>query len=106
VEHALEEGEVARVVVPRTSAPLSIDLKHAPCCPPVNRRIHVAEGPFVGGQLTVRVHVPLARQQDQLVFGEFWIDERERDVWNARSHAAYHGYSHLSGIEMMSALCR
>ena len=27
-------------------------------------------------------------------------------VWNARSHAAYHGYSHLSGIEMMSALFR
>ena len=27
-------------------------------------------------------------------------------VWNARSHAAYHGYSHLSGIEMMSALLR
>ena len=24
--------------------------------------------------------------------------------WNARSHAAYHGYSHLSGIEMTSAL--
>ena len=22
-------------------------------------------------------------------------------VWNARSHAAYQGYSHLSGIEMM-----
>ena len=26
--------------------------------------------------------------------------------WNARSQAAYHGYSHLSGIEMMSALLR
>ena len=25
-------------------------------------------------------------------------------VWNARSHAAYHGYSHLSGIEITSAL--
>ena len=25
-------------------------------------------------------------------------------MWNARSHAAYHGYSHLSGIEMMSLL--
>ena len=25
-------------------------------------------------------------------------------VWKARSHAAYHGYSHLSGIEMTSAL--
>ena len=24
--------------------------------------------------------------------------------WNARSHAAYHGYSHLSGIEMTSWL--
>ena len=24
--------------------------------------------------------------------------------WNARSHAAYHGYSHLSGMEMTSAL--
>src|SRR3954453_8703979 len=25
-------------------------------------------------------------------------------AWNARSHAAYHGYSHLSGIEITSAL--
>ena len=25
-------------------------------------------------------------------------------VWNARSHAAYHGYSHLSGMEITSAL--
>src|SRR4030095_767991 len=25
-------------------------------------------------------------------------------VWKARSHAAYHGYSHLSGMEMMSSL--
>ena len=25
-------------------------------------------------------------------------------MWNARSQAAYHGYSHLSGIEMMSLL--
>ena len=24
--------------------------------------------------------------------------------WNARSHAAYHGYSHVSGIEMTSWL--
>ena len=25
-------------------------------------------------------------------------------MWKARSHAAYHGYSHLSGIEMTSSL--
>ena len=25
-------------------------------------------------------------------------------VWNARSHAAYHGYSHVSGIETTSSL--
>ena len=24
--------------------------------------------------------------------------------WNARSHVAYHGYSHLSGMEITSAL--
>ena len=23
-------------------------------------------------------------------------------MWKAKSHAAYHGYSHLSGIEIMS----
>ena len=27
-------------------------------------------------------------------------------VWNARSQAAYHGYSHVSGIEMTSSLKR
>src|SRR5881394_1476843 len=26
-------------------------------------------------------------------------------TWKARSQAAYHGYSHLSGIEMTSELC-
>ena len=26
--------------------------------------------------------------------------------WKARSHAAYQGYSHLSGMEMTSALLR
>ena len=25
-------------------------------------------------------------------------------VWNARSHDAYHGYSHVSGIEITSSL--
>ena len=25
-------------------------------------------------------------------------------VWNARSHDAYHGYSHVSGMEMTSSL--
>ena len=37
-------------------------------------RIHVAERPFVGGQLPVRVHVPLARQQQQLLLGEIGVD--------------------------------
>ena len=32
----------------------------------MNRRIHVAEGPFVGGQLPVRMHVPFAGQADEL----------------------------------------
>ena len=36
-----------------------------------------------------------------------WASTRARGTqWKARSHAAYHGYSHLSGMEMTSALLR
>ena len=74
VEHALEELQVAFV-----AALLAIDLEHAPGCPRMHRRIHVAERPLVGGHLAVRMHVPLAREQHELLLGELGVDERERD---------------------------
>ena len=75
VEDALEEGEIAA-----PAALLAIDLEHAPRRPGVHRRVDVAERPLVGGDLAVRVHVPVARQQDELVLGELGIDQRERDA--------------------------
>src|SRR5262249_47805388 len=42
--------------------------------PGVHGRVDVPEGPFVGGQLSVGVHVPLAAHQQQLVLGELRVD--------------------------------
>ena len=59
VQDPLKEIEVAG------AAPLHpVDLEDAPRGPRVHRRIGVAEGPLVGGQLPVAVHVPFPRQQE------------------------------------------
>ncbi len=46
----------------------------------MDRRIDVAERPFVGRQLAVGMHVPLARHQQELFFGEVGVDERQGDA--------------------------
>ena len=74
VEDALEELAVA------LARPLLVDLVDAPGRPRVHGRVHVAEGPLVGRQLPVRVHVPLAQQQHELLLGEVGVDEGERDA--------------------------
>ena len=66
--------------VAAVAALLAVDLEHAPGGPGVDRRVDVAEGPFVGRQLAVGVHVPFARKQDQLLLGELGIDQRQRDA--------------------------
>ena len=50
-----------------------------PAGPGVHRRIHVAEVEFVGRQLPVGMHVPLAQKEAQLVPGEHRIEPREGD---------------------------
>ena len=46
--------------------------------PGVDRRIDVGEVPFVGRDLAVGMHVPLAQQQDELRLGEGGVDVRQR----------------------------
>ena len=70
MEDALEEVEVV----------VAGDLVHAQRGPGVHRRVDVAERPLVRGQLAVRVHVPLAAEQDQLRLRELRVDVGERDA--------------------------
>ncbi len=58
----------------------AVDLVDSPRSPSVDRRIHIAKGPFVRGELAVGVHEPFAAQEHELLFGEFGIDEREADA--------------------------
>ena len=71
VEHALEERVIARAARPR-------ELVHAPGSPRVRRRVDVVERELVRRDLTVRMHVPFAQQQDELLFRELWVEPRER----------------------------
>ncbi len=64
---------------PRPPLALAVDLVHAPRGPGVHRRVHVAEGPLVGRHLAVRVHVPLAREQHELLLRELGVQVRERN---------------------------
>src|SRR5262245_61871499 len=64
LEDPLKENCVA------DSTSLLLDLVNTPRSPGVNRRIHIAKRPFVSWQLTVRVHIPFAQHQHELVLGE------------------------------------
>ena len=47
----------------------------------MDRRVHVAEGPLISGELAVRVHVPFACQQHELLLGEFGVYEEAVANW-------------------------
>src|SRR5262249_41139530 len=54
------------------------NLIDAPRCPRMHRRVYITEGPLVGRQLSVWMHVPLTPQQHELVFFGVWIKNGER----------------------------
>jgi hypothetical protein len=72
LETALQETEIARAFAPG-------DLVHPPAGPRVHGRIHVAEIPLVGRNLSVRMHVPFAQHQLELGLRELGVDPRHRD---------------------------
>ena len=45
----------------------------------MHRRVHVAKSELVGGKLSVRVHVPLAQEQDHLLLRILRVQMRDRD---------------------------
>ena len=74
LEDPLEKFSIASALA------LLFDFVNAPGRPGVHRRIDVAERPLVGRHLAVRMHVPFARHEQELLLGEIGIDERERDA--------------------------
>ena len=58
----------------------AVDAEHRERRPRLDGRVHVAEVPLVGGQLAVRVHVPLAAHEQQLVLRRGGIGVREDDA--------------------------
>ena len=47
--------------------------------PGMNRRVHIAEAPLVGGDLAVGMEILLGKHEVELLLGEVWVDDRE---WN------------------------
>ena len=50
------------------------DFVHPPGSPGMDGRIHIAEGPFIGGNLSIGMHVPFAQKEDELFLGKIRID--------------------------------
>ena len=72
MKDAFEEFPIAN------PASLLLDLVDTPRGPGMHWRIHIAERPFVSRQLPVRMHVPFAQQEHELLFSELGINQRER----------------------------
>src|SRR5271165_1144830 len=71
VKDPLQESAIALAFA------LLVDLVYPPGCPCVNRRVDIAERPFIGGNLAIGMHVPLAQHERKLLFGEVGIDKRQ-----------------------------
>ena len=74
VKNSFEKGAIAfaRLAL--------LNFINAPRSPGKDRRIHIAEIPFVGGHLAVGMLVPLADDEIELALGEMRIDQRQRNA--------------------------
>jgi hypothetical protein len=87
------------------AALLSFDLINAPRSPCDHGRINIAKMPLICGHLPVRMLVPLAHDEIELALQN--ADRRAQAGCNERRvHKAYHGNSHLSGIDITRSLYR
>ena len=58
----------------------ALDLINAPRRPGQHRRVDVVEIPLVGRDLAVGMLIPFAHDEIELRFGEFDVDQREREA--------------------------
>jgi hypothetical protein len=74
VEGGFEKGAIGDAVQ------LPIDLVDAPRSPRMHRWIDVIKSPFIRRQLAVRMHVPLAQHNRELIFRELSVDVGQRQA--------------------------
>src|SRR5579872_1445294 len=79
IQQQLVKNSLEKVAV-CNSTHASLDLVNAKRRPCMHRWVRMAEWPVRRRQLPVRVHVPLAQQQNQLLLGEIRIDQRNRNA--------------------------
>ena len=79
IQEQFMEDPLQEHTIPNTLS-LLFNLVDAPGSPSMDRWIHIAESPFVGGNLSVRMHVPLTQHEHELFLGKGRIDERERNT--------------------------
>src|SRR5215469_2368015 len=77
VQHQPLEGTFQETNI--RTAELRLNSVEKQSCPGVHRRVHVAEVPFVCGNLTVRMGIQIPKHQQELVFGEIKVHKRERN---------------------------
>src|SRR5207302_8812829 len=65
------------------------DLVHTPSGPGMHRRVYIPQGPFIGGQLTIGMHVPLTQEQDQLMFSKLWVDRKSTRLNSSHVKISY-----------------
>mmetsp|Transcript_5220 Transcript_5220/g.11626 ORF Transcript_5220/g.11626 Transcript_5220/m.11626 type:complete len:312 (+) Transcript_5220:949-1884(+) len=75
LEHLLQEHDVTNA-----TSHLPLHLEDAPRRPGMHRRVHVAEVPLEGRQLSVRMHVALIDHEAELVLGEARVHQRQRQA--------------------------
>src|SRR6516164_6838688 len=78
VKHQPVEDTFEKIPV-TLAAMLAVYFINPPRRPSVHRRIDITERPFISGQLAIGVHIPVARQQQQLVLGKARIDRCQGD---------------------------
>ena len=72
LERSLQEAQIG-------AAQLLFNVVEEQCRPGVHRRIHVAEVPLVGRDLSVGMSVQIPQHQQELILGEIEVHQRKRN---------------------------
>ena len=83
IEHQFLENAFEKCAV-SAAALFLFDFVNAPRGPGMHGRIHIAHGPFIGGQLAVGMHVPFAEEKQELLLGEIGVDQREGNAMESQ----------------------